>query len=78
MGNFARAVQRRGVDKVDNESSVPELRTKATSGVKVPTARAHRLWRAARLASGPVWRPGDLSAFAAGWRRQPGHLKKEI
>jgi hypothetical protein len=24
------------------------------------------------LASGPVWRAGDLSTFAAGWRRAPG------
>ncbi len=26
----------------------------------------------ATLASGPVWRAGDLTTFAAGWRRSPG------
>ena len=30
----------------------------------------------ARLASGPVWRMGDLSTFAAGWRRSPGRPRK--
>lgn len=30
----------------------------------------------ARLASGPVWRKGDLSTFAAGWRRSPGRPRK--
>jgi hypothetical protein len=29
-----------------------------------------------RLATGPVWRAGDLSTFAAGWRRQPGRPRK--
>lgn len=30
----------------------------------------------AHLAAGPVWRAGDLSTFATGWRRQPGRPKK--
>jgi hypothetical protein len=30
----------------------------------------------ARLASGPVWRKGDLSTFASGWRRSPGRPRK--
>lgn len=30
----------------------------------------------ARLASGPVWRAGDLSTFADGWRRLPGRPPK--
>lgn len=30
----------------------------------------------ARLASGPVWRAGDLSTFALGWQRKPGRPSK--
>lgn len=30
----------------------------------------------ATLASGPIWRAGDLSTFAAGWRRKPGRPRK--
>lgn len=29
----------------------------------------------ATLASGPVWRRGDLSTFAEGWQRKPGRPK---
>lgn len=28
------------------------------------------------LASGPIWRAGDLSTFASGWQRQPGRPRK--
>ena len=30
----------------------------------------------ARLASGPVWRAGDLSTFAEGWQRKGGRPRK--
>lgn len=30
----------------------------------------------ATLASGPVWRAGDLSTFALGWQRKPGRKPK--
>lgn len=29
------------------------------------------------LASGPIWRAGDLTTFAEGWRRKPGRPRKE-
>jgi hypothetical protein len=32
----------------------------------------------AELAAGPIWRAGDLSTFASGWRRQPGRPKKQV
>lgn len=32
----------------------------------------------ARLASGPVWRKGDLSTFADGWQRKAGRPRKMI
>ncbi|MFT3905652.1 MAG: hypothetical protein QM718_05045 [Steroidobacteraceae bacterium] len=30
----------------------------------------------ARLASGPVWRAGDISTFAGGWQRKAGRPRK--
>lgn len=32
----------------------------------------------AELASGPIWRVGDLSTFASGWRRKPGRPRNAM
>jgi hypothetical protein len=32
----------------------------------------------AQLSSGPIWRAGDLSTFAAGWKRKPGRPRNIV
>jgi hypothetical protein len=67
------------------EPAFPELvgATEVADLLGVSRQRLHELRErkdfpapVAQLAAGPVWRKGDLTAFADGWRRKPGRPRK--